>query len=273
MGSKGSSAVTVPNYQPIATASLQAATMQNATQQQQLAQAQSEYNQTEPYVQSYLGSMTANSNAQTADASAAQSEYNSVYKPIEGQFAQQASNYNSPSQANQAAGQAEGDVASQYDAARSSSLSSLESYGIDPSQTRFGALDLGTRVSQAAATAAAGTSSRINSQMEGMSLENTAINTGRGYSSAITNDYGGAASSGASGINASNNTASTYGALEDNTNYGSLANQSLGTSSSAMNSQFSNEATYGNMLDTENAQTMQGIGSAVGGALSMAAMF
>ncbi len=272
MGGKGSSSVQTPSYQPIATESLQAATMENQTQQDQLAQAKSEYNQQEPYVQSYLNSQTANANAQTQTAQAAQQEYSSVYEPIENQFAQTASSYNSPAQAAKAAGSAEGDVANQYDAARQSSLSQLESYGIDPSQTRSQALDLGTRVSQAAATAAAGTQAGISSQQQGLSLENTAINTGRGYSSAITSDYGGATSSGASGINASNATASTYGGLEDNTSYGQLANQSLGTSSSAMNSQFSDQLQKGQLQDQESAETMQGIGSLVGGAISLAAL-
>lgn len=267
------SAPAAPDYTPIAQADENIANQQFQLGQQQLQWSQSQFNDVWPFAQDYLKQQDAASAAETATAKQQQQFYNTTYQPIETQFANQATSYNSPQRASQAAGNAEADVASSFDANRSAAQSNLESYGIDPSQTRFGALDLGTRISQAAATAAAGTQSHLNTEATGLALEGEAINVGRGYAGNVAGAYNTATNSGSSGINIANNTtatgsntmtqAGTATGLGLNANAGATGALSTGFSNSLAGTQFN-----GNMA----ANTSAGIGSLVGGALGVAMM-
>jgi hypothetical protein len=216
--------------------------------------------------------MTDASNQNLDQANQQQAFYKQYYQPLEAQFATTAAGYNAPARAEQQSAAAQADVANQYAAQRQSSLQSLESYGIDPSQTRYGALDLGTRISQAAAQSAAGTQSRLNTEATGLALQGEAINVGRGYSSAIAQSYATAQGTGASGINAAN---STYGtganAMGTGTQWGSLSNQSTSNAISAKNTQFNNELGAYNAENAVSSSQSSGIGSLVGG-LGMAAI-
>ncbi len=64
--------------------------------------------------------------------------------------------YSDPARKAADMGAAQAQVAQNFDAARQNSTQELESYGINPSATRYGALDLGVRAQQAAAMAGAG---------------------------------------------------------------------------------------------------------------------
>jgi hypothetical protein len=233
------SAPATPNYQPIATASVDAAKIQAQEEQNALAQEQSEFQSEEQVAQPVIAADTAAQQQQTQIAQQQENTYLNTYLPIEQQFANTATNYDSADQANQQAGAAEANVATQFDASRASALSSLESYGIDPSQTRYAALDLGSNVQQAAATAAAGTQSRLNTQQEGLSLESAAINTGRGYAQSVSNSYAGATGAGTSAVNASNSTG-LAGVQETGspTQWGALENSSNQTGISALSTQY-----------------------------------
>lgn len=275
MGKGGSTTVSAPaaDYTPVANSSIEAAQMQQQQSAAVLAESKREYDQQAPLTQAYMNQMINNTNQQTWDAEAASQRYASVYQPVENSFVNEAQNYNSANQTLQNRAQAEGDVSAQFNAQRQSSLQSLESYGIDPSQTRYGALDLGTRVSQAAATAAAGTQSGISAQATGMALQEQAISIGRGYPSQVSADYTGAANSGAQGISAANQTASTYGNLMGTaTQWGSLANSSNGTAIGAYNGGYG-AATGAAQVNQANASNQSsGIGSLIGGAVGIAAI-
>jgi hypothetical protein len=151
-----------------------------------------------------------------ANAQADRARYERDFQPVEDKFLKQTADWNSPDRADREAGGAMADVATQFSAARANALSNLESYGIDPSQTRYGALDLGTRVSQAAAEASAGTQSRRNTEATGMALEGEAINIGRGYPGQVAQSYSGAQSSGGAALGGAMNTSATYGNLMGN---------------------------------------------------------
>lgn len=270
MGGKGG-APAAPDYSQLAASSTAAAKIQAQTSQDQLDWAKSQYADMAPVTKSYMQSQVDQADAQRQNAATAQDYYTKTYQPIETQFAQQAQSYASPARADERAAQAEGDVASQFDAQRKSALTSLESYGIDPSQTRYGALDLGTRVSQAAATAAAGTQSRQQSEAMGMSLEGEAINIGRGYPGQVAQSYAGATASGAAGIQASNQTASTYGNLMGTaTQWGGLANQSTGTAGNMMHQGFADQLAGYSAQQQASSSAMGGIGSLVGGVGALA---
>lgn len=263
-----------PDYSGIAQADATAANNQYNLGQQQLDWGKQQFNQVWPYAQQYMQSQV---DAQTAEQAAAQKQqavYDTTYAPIEKQFAQEASTYNSPANSEQRAGEAMGDVSNTFSANRKAALSTLESYGIDPSETRFGALDLGTRVQQAAATAAAGTQSRLNSQATGLALEGEAINVGRGYPSAIAQSYNTATTAGSSGIGAANQTSQTGAStMGTPTSYFSLGNQSLGSEAGALNMGFDN-ALGSAKLNTQIAQnTAQGLGQLIGGGATAAALY
>lgn len=210
---------------------------------------------------------------QTGQAQALWDTYQSRYQPIEADFAQKAQNWSSPARAEQQAGMAEADVASQYDQARKAATANLESFGVDPSQTRFAALDLGTRVSQAAAMAGAGTQSRMNTEATGLGLEGEAINTGKGYPSNVAQAYQGATTAGSSGVTAALNTSNTYGNLMGTPiQWSGQANQTRGINAGLTQG-------YGNFeigkTDEDNAaagapwKTMVSLVGAVAGAAKM----
>ena len=58
-------------------------------------------------------------------------------------------------------GRAQADVAQAFEAKRQSATSELESFGLNPSATRYAALDLGVRTAEAAAQAAAGSQASL----------------------------------------------------------------------------------------------------------------
>jgi hypothetical protein len=282
MGGGKGSAPAAPDYSPIANSDLAAAQVQAQTSKDQLDWAKQQYADQEPYTKAYMTSMTDVQNAdiqaqQTQEASAAKAQqfYETNYQPLESQFAGEAGGYNAPARAAQQSAAAQADVASTFAGQRQSALSSLESYGIDPSQTRYGALDLGTRISQAAAQSAAGTQSRLNTEATGMALQGEAINIGRGYPGQIAQAYStatgagqGAAGAGGAGVGAGLNTSSTYGNMMGTpTQWGALANQSNAGAAGALNQGFQNQMSGFNANTAIAENTSSGIGSLMGAAV------
>jgi hypothetical protein len=283
MGGK-SKAPPPPDYTPVAQAdaSLAASNQANAQMQYQLGQQQlqwgkDQFNTVWPYAQQYMQQQMQTADTQNQNAQNMTDFYNSTYKPIESQFAQTAQNYNSPARADANAASAQADVANAFTANRNAATASLESFGIDPSQTRFGALDLGSRISQAAATAAAGTQSRLNTEATGMALQGEAINIGRGYPGSVAQAYGTATNAGSSGIGTANSAINTgANAMGSPTNY-------FGGGNYAMNLAGNNVASYGNTLSMGynnqmqaanfNNQQSAGIGQLLGGALGFGMNF
>lgn len=264
MGSKGSSPPP-PDYSALAQSSAEAAQLQSQTSREQLDWAKAQYADMAPQTKAYMTAMTASTDQQMANAQTDRQRYEQVYQPMENQFVQTAQNWNSPERAQQQAAAAQADVATAYDAQRKNALSSLESYGIDPSQTRFGALDLGTRISQAAATAAAGTQSRQQTEAMGLSLQGEAINIGKGYPGQVSNAYAGATAAGNAGIGAGLNTSTTYGNLMGTANqWANSSNSAMGIGAGIASSQ----GQYATATNAANAQagagTAAGVGSIVG---------
>ncbi len=263
MGGK-SSAPAPPDYTPIAQADAQQAQLNFQLGQQQLDWAKNQFNTVWPFASDYLKQQTATSAAQTQEASALENNFNNNTLPIEKQFSQQAGAYANPANASQLQGEAEGDVANAANANRASALSSLESYGIDPSQTRFGALDLSTRVGQAAATAAAGTQSRLNTQATGLSLEGEAVNMGEGLQNNVAQAYATATNAGRSGIDTANSTTQTGSNTQGSPlGFGALSASNLAGQTSALNASYQNQLA-GAQFD---AQQSAGFGQLIGGAL------
>jgi hypothetical protein len=268
MGSKSTPSVS-PDYTPIAQSDEQASQLQYQLGQQQLAYAKNLSSQELATAAPVVASDLQTQQQEQQIAQQQENTYNSTYLPIEKQFASQATNYDNADNANQQAGAAEANVASQFDASRASAQSSLESYGIDPSQTRFGALDLGTQVQQAAATAAAGTTSRLQTQATGLSLESAAINTGRGYSQSVNSAYSGAVGAGSSGVGASNSTGSTAVSEQGGpSTYFGLSQGSNSGAVGALNTGFNNQLGADQLGYQEEQGTINDIGGLVGAGTS-----
>lgn len=267
------SAPAPPNYQPVAAADEQAAQLQYSLGQQQLQFGQQQFNQVWPYAQQYMQQQTASSAAASQEAQTQEAIYNQNTLPEIEQFQQTANNYNTPQNASQQAGSAMADVASTFDANRAASLQNLESYGIDPSQTRYGALDLGTRISQAAATAAAGTQSRLNTQGTGLALQGEAINMGMGLQNNVAGSYATAEGAGLSGINGANSTTTTgVNAMGSPASYFAGGNSANVGAANALNMGYQNQLAGARFNADQSSAFSSGVGSLLGTAAMAAAI-
>ncbi|RLC18922.1 MAG: hypothetical protein DRI24_01770 [Deltaproteobacteria bacterium] len=123
-------------------------------------------------------------------------KYEELYQPIEAQYLDKVKNYDTAERRTSEAASAQTEVASQADAARQSALRRLESYGVDPSQTRNSALDAGVRMEEAKAKAGAANTARRDIEKTGMALEEGTIGAGRGLDTQSKRGF----TSGAGGI-------------------------------------------------------------------------
>jgi hypothetical protein len=251
----------------------------------QLDWAKQQYADQAPQTKAFMDNMMLTSNKsmaaqdeQLANARKAQGFYESTYQPIESKLAGEAQAYNSPERAAQASAMAQGDVATAFSGQRNAALQTLEGFNIDPSQTRYGALDLGARISQAAAQASAGTQSRLQSEAVGRGLETQAANMGRGYPAQVTSEYGGATGAGTAaggqggaGINAGLNTSNVYGSMMGNpTAWASAANTAQTSGINAMNTGYQNQMAGFNANSAIAQNQASGVGSLIGAGVGIA---
>jgi hypothetical protein len=234
----------------------------NQTSNDQLNWARQQYAQQAP--------VTANAMSQLANLGTTQtSQYQDIYAPLQAQYASEAANYDTPAAEQLASGKAMSDVAQATEAARSTALSNLASYGIDPSQTRYSALDLGTRVQGAAAEATAGTNARLQTQQTGLGLQANAIGQGLQVGSQGASNTNAGATLGL-------NTSTAYGNLMGTgTSWDQISNTAAsnaitagGQGATAANQSFNQAQTaYGDTLG-QSSNLNKGVGSAVGGLLT-----
>jgi hypothetical protein len=180
MGKK-SKAPKPPDYTPLAKASEASSKYSYDLAQRQQDWAEKTYAEnkdlTDTIIDSFLGQMDQQQQWATED----RSRYQTIFQPLEEQLAAEAQDYATPERQEKEAGAAEADVASQFATARQTAADRLEAYGVDPSSTRSGSLDLGTRVAEAAAQASAGNQARTQTENIGRALRSEAINVGKGY--------------------------------------------------------------------------------------------
>jgi hypothetical protein len=197
-GGKGQEAPAPPDFSALAQADREAAQNNLELGREQLDWGRNQFNTVWPYAQQYLNDQMSTTDQERNFAGYQQNIYSEDYRPIEHQLTDAASNYNTPARSDANAGAAMADVTNAFAGQRAAALSQLEGYGIDPSQTRFGALDLSSRVQEAAATAAAGTLSRRNTEATGLALQGEAVNIGRGFPGAVAGAYSTATNAGSS---------------------------------------------------------------------------
>lgn len=191
--------------------------------------------------------------------------YEDKFIPMEDAFIQEAAGYDTAERRGQAFATAASDVTQQFDAQRRNALQRLESYGVDPSQTRNAALDVGVRTAQAAATVQAGTNARNRVEDIGRAMRSDAINLGKGLPTQAAAGYGAAVGAGGAAVGGANQTTGTSSSAMTAalSGYGG-AQSGFGQAANIMNSGFQNEMAGFNAKQNQTAGMLQGLG-AIGG--------
>jgi hypothetical protein len=183
-----------------------------------------------------------------------------------GYLRNQRDRYKDPSYVANDMGAAEANVGQAFDAARNSSIQELESYGVNPSATRFAGLDVGVRTQRAAAQAAAGTTAARQDQALGDAANDKLLNQGNtqvGQSAGLSST-GTSAGQGAVG-NSLSGTASGANVLGTDLAWTGARGGALGGASNTMNTGFSNQA----KSDEISNSSSSGLGSLLGVGASM----
>jgi len=250
-----------PDYSGVAGASEKAAELSFQLGQDQLAWAKEQYGKDSEITKQVVDNALATSNQNTANAQHDRERYEQVYQPLEDQAVAEAESYASPERREHEMGKAGATVAQTFDAQRNSALQSLEGYGVDPTSTRFAALDVGMRAQKAAAQAAAMNQASDNVDATGRALRSEAINVGRGYPGQVVNSYNTSLNAGNQAANSQlAQTASGANTMGTATQWQGLGNQSLQAWTGALNGQANAE------LNTWKAgqSGSSGVGSALG---------
>jgi hypothetical protein len=256
-----------PDFGPMIQASERAAKLSYKMAQEQLAWAKEQYKSDQSIIEKVVNSSLARQEENDANARTDRERYERLYQPLEDQAIADAESYASPERQEQEAGRASAAVAENFDMARENASRNLESFGVDPSSTRFAALDLGTRVQQAAAQAGAGNQARAQTEAMGRAMRSEAINVGRGYPGQIAGTYATALQSGNSGVNSQlAGTASGGATMGTGTQWMGTGNAAIGQAAGAMG------AGHNAALGTFNAnqQASSGIGGLLGAGLGYA---
>lgn len=265
MGGKNS-APPPPDYSKVAEASKEAAEISAKVAREQLAWAKEQYredrNILNPIVKSAMERMDRND----ANAMSDRERYERLYQPLEDKLVSDANDFASPERQRDEMGRAQATVAQNFDASRKAAIQNLESYGVDPSSTRFAALDSGTRAAEAAAKAAAGNNARTQTEAMGRAMRSEAINVGRGYPGQIAGTYGTALQSGQQGANTQlAGTASGANTMGTAPQYYGLSNQAIGTWGNTLNMGYQNQLAAYNA----NQQSSSGLGSLLGAGMGL----
>lgn len=194
--------------------------------------------------------------------------YEQVFQPLEDALIKDANEYASGDRADFNAGRAIAEVGKSFDAARSNALARMESYGVDPSQTRSAALDAGIRVQEAAAKAAAGTQSRLQTEDTGRQLRGQAIQLGQATQDNAAKAYQTALGAGQAGMgNALSTTQSGAQTMGTANQWMGTANQSFAGQGQMMSQQYQDQMKAQEAKNAESSQMGSSIGSIAGMAI------
>lgn len=263
--SSNSSPPPAPNYQPIADAESANAKLSAQIAQEQLDWAKQVYSDNKPITDQVVQGFLDTQNFNTKAAEDDRARYVSEYQPLEDSLVNDANTYNSPAKRDLEMGRAQSAVGQSFDTARLNSTRDLESYGINPSATRYGALDVGLRANEAAAKAAAGNQAGLATDATGRALRSEAINVGRGYPGQVAGTFGTANNAGSGAVNSENSTTQTASnSMGNPTSWMGESNQALQGWTSALNAGFNNANT--SFTSGQNSST--GLGALAGFGMS-----
>lgn len=259
-----------PDYSEVIAASQAAAEMSYQIAQDQLAWAQQVYEENKVFLDPIMESYQQTLDFTNATAEADRARYEELYQPLEDQLIAEAASYASPERLELEMGRAQAGVAQQYEASRQAAEQQLESYGLNPADTRYAALDIGTRTDQAAAMAQSGEQAYQQTQAKADALRSEALNIGKGYPGMISSSYNTALQAGQQAVGGTNQTTSTASnALTAPSAYMQTGNQAVDIWGNTINTSYQNQlAQYNAQL-----QASSGIGTVLGGITSMVMPF
>lgn len=260
MGGK-SKAPAPPDYSELAAASKEAAQLSYALGKEQLAWAKEQYGKDSAITSKVVDQFLSDMSKTSANAQKDRARYEQIFQPLEEDLADEAASYATPERRDLEVGRAQSNVGQQFTQAREQAKSELESYGINPSATRFAALDIGMRANEAAAKAAAGNQASTNVDNTARALRSEAINVGKGYPGSIAQSYASSLGQGNSaGGQQLAGTASGAQTMGTAPQYMGIGNQAVGTWGNVLNTGYQNQLSAWQA----NQQASSGWGSALG---------
>lgn len=205
---------------------------------------------------------------QFASAQEDRQRYEQVFLPIEDRLIEEFQNFGTPERFDKERGRAIADVNANFDSQRRNALARLESFGIDPSQTRNQALDISLRTAQAAIQASAADAATQRVENAGRALRAEAINIGRGLPSQVANSYAQAVGAGQAGVGGSAaTTAAGVNAITSGQGFGQLAQSGFAGAGNTLNTSYQNQ-----LARAQHQQAGAGLALDVVGALGGAAI-
>lgn len=265
MAKKGNEVPAAPDYSNLIKASQAQVDKANNLQQQQFDWAKENYAGDKARADAVAKADIDNMTQSTAAAKQAQDRYTNTAIPLQDKFIDDANGYDTDARRDLNMGAAQGKVAASFDAARENAQRDLEAFGLNPSSTRYAALDIGTRTQQAAAEAAAGTTAANQTEQTGRDMRLAAINMTSGLPQQANAALASSTNSGAGAVNA-DATATGTGANTMGTapQYGSLANGAIGTTANVTGANFNDQLAKYNAQFQEDTAWMAPIGAVAG---------
>lgn len=255
-----------PDLTPMAEGTVEAARIAQETALEQLAWAREQDALNRQLLDRVLTSQEMVQDETLRNAQRDRQRYEEIYQPLEDNLVQEFLSYDTPERRQEERGRAIADVNAAFDAQRRNALQRLESYGVDPSQTRNAALDIGMRTQQAAAAAGAASAANRATEQTGRALRAEALNIGKGYPSNVAGSYGQSIAAGNSMVGNANQTTATSGnAMQGAGSYLNTAISGYGQGASIMSQGYQNQM---QQYDA-NQQSMTGVLSAIGGIAGM----
>lgn len=260
MGGK-SEAPAPPDYSELAAVSKESAELSYKLGQDQLAWAKEQYGKdsaiTGKVVDQFLSDMQDTSDNAKKD----RARYEQIFQPLEQDLANDAATYASPEKKDLEVGRSQAAVGQQFTQAREQAKSQLEGYGINPSSTRFAALDIGMRANEAAAKAAAGNQASENVDNTARALRSEAINVGKGYPGSIAQSYASSTNQGNSaGGQQLGTTASGASTMGTAPQWQQIGNSAVGQWGNILNTGYQNQLSAWQANQSQSS----GIGGALG---------
>jgi hypothetical protein len=261
-----------PNFQPLADASLEASRIAAAASKEQLDWAKEQYRQDREISDKVIADAMRRQDENDVIARKDRQRYEQIFQPLEEDLVQDAEGYTDErnrARAEAAAGRAAADVSQQFALARTAAQDRLESFGIDPSQTRAGALDVSARIAEAAARAGAANTTRegklAQEEAIGRTLRSEAISIGRGYPGQVATAYGTALQSGTAGVNTGlATTASGANTMGTGAQWAGISSSALGTAGNIMNQGYQNQLAYNKAKQEQSSGWGQALGAIAG---------
>lgn len=255
-----------PDLTPMAQSSVEAARIAQEIAMQQLAWAREQDALNRELLNRVITSQERIQDETLRNAQRDRERYEQIYQPLEDNLVQEFLDYDTPERRQEERGRAIADVNAAFEAQRRNALQRLESYGVDPSQTRNAALDISLRTQQAAAAAGAASAANRATEQTGRALRAEALNIGRGYPSNVASSYGQSIAAGNSMVGNANQTTATSGnAMQGAGGYLNTALSGYGQGAGIMSQGYQNQMQQYNA----NQQQMTGALSAIGGIAGM----